>query len=297
MVWTEKAYAKINLFLEITGRRPDGYHTLTTVMQSVTLADTLSAEKTADGKGKITLSVQGADLGPCTDNLVFRAADLFLKRTGTADSWSFELTKDIPVSAGLAGGSADAGAVLRLLSRAYPGALSPEECLQLGAQLGADVPFCFLQGRALCLGVGDEVHPLPVTKANLLLVCPPYPVSTPSAYAALDRLHDGFSSPVFDTGDPGKLLRSFETDNPEEFVFGLFNRFEEVTGGPEEKAVRKRLEQSGALGTLLSGSGPSFAAFFAPDVSDSYLEERASEVRKMGWFCRVCRFYDPKSPE
>ena len=163
MVWTEKAYAKINLFLEITGRRPDGYHTLTTVMQSVTLADTLSAEKTADGKGKITLSVQGADLGPCTDNLVFRAADLFLKRTGTADSWSFELTKDIPVSAGLAGGSADAGAVLRLLSRAYPGALSPEECLQLGAQLGADVPFCFLQGRALCLGVGDEVHPLPVT--------------------------------------------------------------------------------------------------------------------------------------
>ncbi|MBR3289908.1 MAG: 4-(cytidine 5'-diphospho)-2-C-methyl-D-erythritol kinase, partial [Clostridia bacterium] len=187
---TLNAPAKINLTLDILGTRADGYHELRTVMQTVDLADTVTVERTED-EG-ITLSLSDPAL-PCDRrNTAYAAAEVFFaalqKRGGQPFGVRIHVTKIIPQQAGMAGGSADAAAVLRGLNTLAGHPFSPDDLCALGAQVGADVPFCVRGGAALATGIGERLSPVPSLPDNLfIVVCkPPVGVSTGAAYAAVD---------------------------------------------------------------------------------------------------------------
>lgn len=150
----DAAYAKINLSLDITGRRADGYHTLRTVMQSISLCDTVTLLEGDAGKIEVICS-GGAPCGK--GNTVYRAAEEFFRRTGKKGSASFRIEKRIPAQAGLGGGSADAAAALRLLNRRFQTGLSAENLREIGLSAGADVPFCVEGGTALAEGIGEKL--------------------------------------------------------------------------------------------------------------------------------------------
>lgn len=178
----EDAPAKINLTLAVTSRRADGYHTLDTIMTSVSLADTVTIAP-AD---TLSLSIEGtAPAG--RDNLMWRAAERFFAETDLPCGAAMHLVKRIPSEAGLGGGSSDAAAVLRGLRRMTGADISDEKLCRIGALLGADIPFCIMGGSARCSGIGDEMRSLPAWGGiALLLVRPAVSVATPAAYRAID---------------------------------------------------------------------------------------------------------------
>ena len=255
---TLKAYAKINLGLEVLGKRPDGYHEVAMIMQSVSLHDT------------VILSLQEADITlicdrpelPCDNgNLAFRAADLLRREFGVARGVRIELTKRIPLAAGLAGGSTDAAAVLKGLSRLWRLALSPAELEQLAARLGSDVPFCLWGGTSLATGRGEVLTPLPDFDGHgVVLANPPLQVSTAWVYGNYRR----------PTGDRRRdihvLRRSIEQQDFLAVADTLFNDLETVTvpAYPQVADIKAQLLQAGAAGVLMSGSGPTVFAL-TPD--------------------------------
>lgn len=182
-ITTEKAYAKLNLCLNVGNRAPNGYHYVQSVMQALSLCDVLSVEK-ASG---ISLECNDCDL-PCgSDNLAYRAAESFFRTSGTVGGAHIMLEKHIPVCAGLGGGSADAAAVLRALNRLYGAPLDGNALLSLAATLGADVPFCLRCGTAYADGFGERITPLPDVRLYYVLVPDKVKLSTPQMYAELDR--------------------------------------------------------------------------------------------------------------
>src|SRR5579885_1660078 len=179
-----RAYAKINLTLDVLGRRADGYHELVTVMQEIDLYDTLCLTTADDGKVQLLCSVPELNN---TENLVVRAAELVRRQRGLEQGVRIELLKRIPVAAGLGGGSSDAAAVLLALQRQLP--LSPTDLLDLAAALGSDVPFFLTGGLALCEGRGERVQPLdaqlPPSMRWLLLLKPAISISTAAVFRSL----------------------------------------------------------------------------------------------------------------
>ena len=227
------AFAKINLSLSVTGVREDGMHTLRTVMQTVSLCDTVEASR-ADG---LTFSCSVPSLAG-ESNLCVRAAKAFFGETGLAPGVSLRLEKRIPTGAGLGGGSADAAAVLRLLNRLYGEPLSEEALYPLAAGLGADVPFCLHGGKCLCTGVGEELTPLPDGETLYLVIAKGRgSLSTAEMY---HRLDEDFA----------------ETD--------ALNQFEPIAEAllPEIRAVREALRSAGGGGARMTGSGSALFAFF-----------------------------------
>lgn len=182
-ITTEKAYAKLNLCLNVGSRAPNGYHYVQSVMQAVSLCDTLTIEK-ANG---ISLQCNDSDLPGGCDNLAYRAAESFFRASGISGGAHISLEKRIPVCAGLGGGSADAAAVLRALNRLYGSPLSRAELLSAAATLGADVPFCVCGGTAYADGFGERIAPLPDIRLYYVLVPSDVKLSTPQMYAELDR--------------------------------------------------------------------------------------------------------------
>ena len=185
---TVEAHAKINLTLDVTVKRPNGYHDVCMVMQSIGLHDTVTAS-VGTGSG-IRLTVEGSDLPADSSNLAYRAAELFLSETGTpCDGISIVIEKNIPVAAGLAGGSTDAAAVLVLLDELYDTRLGEKKLMEIGLKLGADVPFCISGGTMLAEGIGEVLTRLPdVPQAHVVLCKPPIAVSTKYVYEHLDAL-------------------------------------------------------------------------------------------------------------
>lgn len=182
---TKNAYAKINWSLDITGLRGDGYHLVDMLMQSISLYDILTVEK----HETLTLSIEG-NLPFSQDNLILKAARLLKEETGYSSGAAFHLKKQIPVSAGLGGGSADAACALHLLNELWGLSLSEEKLFNLGAKLGADIPFLLKGGLAHCTGIGTELNFLPFApKYHLVLVQPKSNgLSTREVYAAYDAL-------------------------------------------------------------------------------------------------------------
>ena len=178
-----KAYAKINLSLDLTGILPDGYHALNTVMQSVSLYDTVTVEKTYGG---IFLRCSLPGLPSDSRNTAYKAAELFLSEAGIKEGVSIDIEKRIPSQAGLAGGSADAAAVLFALGQLYPGGLSEEKLFETALRVGADVPFCLSGGTRLCLDKGETMTALPAFHAFVLLMKPDTGVSTSEAFRKFD---------------------------------------------------------------------------------------------------------------
>ncbi|MDE6406859.1 MAG: 4-(cytidine 5'-diphospho)-2-C-methyl-D-erythritol kinase [Lachnospiraceae bacterium] len=268
----QRAYAKINLGLDVLRRRPDGYHEVKMIMQTVDICDELTFEKREEPG--IGLQIEGAGLPADENNLVYRAAALLMEKRQVREGVSITLQKRIPIAAGMAGGSADAAAALRGLNELFGMGYSVEELQELGVTLGADIPYCIQGGTMLSEGIGEMLTPLPVPPAcHLVIAKPDIDVSTAFVYGHLqaDRLPfhpdiDGMAAALA-AGD----LKGI-TDR-------MGNVLETVT--VKEYPVIDRLKQImcdlGAENALMSGSGPTVFGIYKEQKT---AEKAAAAIRE-----------------
>jgi 4-diphosphocytidyl-2-C-methyl-D-erythritol kinase len=281
-----RAYAKINLTLDILGRRADGYHDLATVMQTVDLYDTLCLVTTADDG--ISLICTTPELSN-DENLAVRAAWLIRQRFALEQGIGIELYKRIPVAAGLGGGSSDAAAVLLALQQWLQLPLSSSELLEMAAALGSDVPFFLTGGLALCEGRGERVTPLvpywPPTMRWLLLVKPAISVSTAAVFRGLP------ASDYTDGSHTGAVCAAFDarsTPRREDLYNGLERSVLEKY--PEVARAREDLLDAGAPFVRLSGSGPTL---FAPFSELSRASQVQEDMQAQGYDVYLSRAIHP----
>lgn len=285
MKTTVNAYAKINLYLAVTGRRANGYHDIESVMQSISLADKITVELTDDDGGRsITLSCTDTTLPTDGRNLAHRAAMAYLDRVGKENaSVKINIEKHIPVAAGLAGGSADAAGTLTALNMLYGSPLSLSELADLGATLGADIPFIIYGGTMTARGIGEILEPCPALQnVTILIVRPKESVSTAAAYAKIDEL--GLFSADGYTLDA--MTEALSSGSVAAVAKAAYNVFEEVL--PEQTEVfrlKKALLDSGALLSMMSGSGPTVFGLF--DSSDAALAAQRT-VAALGYESELC---------
>lgn len=252
------SYAKVNLTLDVLGRRPDGYHDVEMIMQTVSLFDLLIIDKT---RHDISISTNLKFLPNNEKNIAYLAAKEFFRYTGLRSGCKIMIHKNIPVAAGLAGGSGNAAAVLCALNRLYNTGLSTEALCKLGLKLGADVPYCILGGTALAAGIGEKLTPLPPLKpCVLLMVKPPLNVSTGAVYEAID------SADIRERPDTDGMIDAIKTGNTALIAQKLSNVMGTVTEQihPVVRGIRKKMIMNGALGAVMSGSGPTVFGIF-PD--------------------------------
>ncbi len=277
------APAKINLFLDVGPAKSDGYHTVCSVMQTVSLYDTITIEKVPAG---ITLRCSDASL-PCNEkNLAYRAAHAFFRESGIEGSGiSIALEKNIPVASGLAGGSTDAGAVLLLLHRLFNRPISMDALLHIGGSLGADVPFCMTGGTALCSGRGEVITQLqPMESMDVVIARDGADVSTPAAYHMLDAAY-GKRLPA--KPEQWEMLHVQSWENMQA---AMFNIFESVIlpVHKEASACKKILREAGACIAMMSGSGPAvFGIFDREDPArDAVAALQAAGAK--AFLCKTC---------
>ncbi len=268
----EKACAKINLSLDVTGRRADGYHELVSVMQTVSLCDVLTFSRVENG---FSMQMDGAL--PCDGrNLVWRAADAYFAAAGTRFGVHVSLEKQIPVQAGLGGGSADAAATLRALNAMDGDRFDLDTLCEIGATLGADVPFCVRGGTSVCRGIGERITP--VTRrfdAYVVVAMRGEGVSTPLAFAALDARYGDFSRVAAEAeARLSRVLGALESGVLASLDGALYNRFEDVIleMRPDVGVLLRALRDRGAVSARMSGSGPAVFGLFE--------EERAAFAAK-----------------
>lgn len=247
-----KAYAKVNLSLDVTGKRSDGYHTLCSVFQSVSLCDiveVISAEK-------ITITCSNEQLNG-ENNLCYMAAVEFFQTTEISGGADIFIQKYIPLAGGLGGGSADAGAVLWGLNEFFGKPLSLEQLLKIATGLGADVPFCMLGGTKLCEGIGEIMTDLPkLPHCHIVIAKKGQKSSTGDMYRALDNGANIRKS------DIEGIINGLENCNLAEIFKGAYNCFEAVYDSAALEEVRKIAEKQNALYCGLSGAGPSVISVF-----------------------------------
>ncbi len=260
---TKVAKAKINLGLDVLKERPDGYHELEMVMQSISLCDTLTLEKKKTPGIRLDVQVSpelSSDaIPPGDDNLAFRAADLLMREFSLKEGLSICLEKKIPPAAGLGGGSADAAAVLLGVNELFDLKLTKEELMKRGLTLGADVPYCILGGTALAKGVGEKLTPLQkAPRAYVLLAKPPQSISTAYVYQHL-RLDRKMSRP-----DIEQQIRSICKGDLKGMTDAMGNVLEQVSVplAPVIGRIKERMKKLGALGAQMSGSGPTVFGLF-----------------------------------
>ncbi|WP_369681842.1 4-(cytidine 5'-diphospho)-2-C-methyl-D-erythritol kinase [Alicyclobacillus macrosporangiidus] len=247
----EHAFAKINLTLDVLGRREDGYHEVDMVMQTVDLADVLTLED--DPGGDITIDASVSTVPLDERNLAHTAARVFRARSGLARGVHIHIDKQIPVAAGLAGGSADAAAVLRGLNRLWETGRPLAELAEWGASVGSDVPFCVWRGCAVARGRGERIEPIRHTmNAWVVLVRPPVFVSTGDVYAAL-TCADYSAAPRSPVMKAALVAGDFEAVRA-----NVFNALAPVTFRlyPEVGRVAQRVQQVAQVPVFMSGSGP-----------------------------------------
>ncbi|ORU01470.1 4-diphosphocytidyl-2-C-methyl-D-erythritol kinase [Anaerovibrio sp. JC8] len=267
-----QANAKINLTLDILGTRPDGYHEVAMVMQEVSLHDNLYLEKRDSG---IELKIPGSDLPADKTNLCYRAAELIIKECGLKTGVSIKLDKHIPIAAGLAGGSADAAAVLKGMNQLYELQLSEEKLCELGAQLGSDIPFCIMGGTMLSTGRGEILERLPdFPEVDVVLAKPKVGVSTAWAYKTYDAGYDGphpDNTAMIKAIVQGDILSASKL---------LCNVLESVTINKHAiiDKYKQEMLNKGALASMMSGSGPTVFGL-APD--EAVANEMAEAIRNI----------------
>ncbi|CCX38226.1 4-diphosphocytidyl-2-C-methyl-D-erythritol kinase [Clostridium sp. CAG:1013] len=251
-----KAFAKINLTLDITGRREDGYHTLDTVMQNVSVWDEIEIKKI--NKPGIRLFCNREYLPVDTKNTAFRAAQYFFQHCGiTGQGLSINIRKYIPSRAGMGGGSADAAAVLHGLNRMFKANLPLETLVELGAKVGADVPFCVAGGTCRCKGIGEQVEKAPAMPDCWLVLCkPPAGMSTPRAYALIDQF------PISRAQATDKMVSLLSGGDLRRIGEGLANRFDETMKLQQVREIKRVMLGSGAYGASMTGSGSAVFGIF-----------------------------------
>ncbi len=252
-----KARAKINLTLDVTGVRDDGYHLVEMIMQTISLYDTVSVKKMP--KKGIWLKCDVKWL-PCDErNIAYKAAKLMIEKFNLEEGVAISITKKIPVAAGLAGGSADCAAVLKGMNIVYDLGLSDEELMEIGVKLGSDVPFCIMEGTVLAEGIGEKLTPLPACpEMDMVLVKLPVSVSTPTVYRELDNEVISYHP------NTKEMIKAIENKDIKKISDELSNVLEIVTikMHPKIEKIKESLKEMGAIGAIMSGSGPSVFGIF-----------------------------------
>ena len=277
--FTIQAPAKLNLTLDVLGRREDGYHDLKMVMQSITLADRLTLRPGRAPGIQVSSSFHFLPTGE--KNLAGKAAVCFYQALGRpARDLDISITKHVPVCAGMAGGSSDAAAVLRALNRLDGDPFSPEELAHVGEAVGSDVPYCVLGCTALAQGRGEVLTPLSPLPHCWVVACKPdFPVSTPELFARID------SCRIRRRPDADGLMAALEQGDLMEVARRMYNVFEDVL--PERQLARvadikNTLIQQGALGANMSGTGPTAFGLFSSQsqaqAAYDVLKQRYQEV-------------------
>ena len=266
-----KAYAKINIALDAIGKREDNYHLLRMIMQTVDLYDVIDIEKSNDSK--ISISCNKHYVPTDERNLAYKAAVLFRDEFNIKDGVKINIKKNIPVAAGMAGGSTNAAAVLVIMNKLFNVNASLEVLKEIGLKIGADVPYCIEGGTALCEGIGEIITPLKPFENKILVVLKPnFGVSTKEVYSNLDinkiRKHVNIEG----------LIQAIENDDLDYVSKNMKNVLENVTLKKHTilKNIKEDMRKSGALGAMMSGSGPTVFAFF----DDMLTAQRAFEFLK-----------------
>ena len=290
MAVCEKAYAKINLYLDVTGRRDDGFHDILSVMHSVSLADTINVDADYSDATHIVLTTNSPELSVDSSNLIYKAAEKYLRYFDINANVAIHLEKNIPIGAGLGGGSSDAAATIRALNRVFRKA-DTDQLIELASELGSDVPFCVLGGMSVCVGRGEVFTQLSTSeKMNFVIAIGDTRISTPKAYAALDELYDNFKS----ARDPKvhkniqRIIGMLESDTLD---IPYYNIFEDVTKIDEIAKIKETMRKNKAEYTLMSGSGPSVFGKFANNDD----AKRACDALKINGFSAfVCHSVYPE---
>ena len=269
-----KALGKINLGLDVLGRRENGYHDVRMVMQTLYLYDQITIEKTE--KPGIELSTNLFYLPVNENNLAYRAADLLMQEFGVEEGVKITLEKHIPVAAGMAGGSSNAAAVLYGINRMFSLGLSQEELMERGVKLGADVPYCIMRGTVLAEGIGEILTPLPaMPRCTELVAKPPISVSTKLVYEKLDA-HE-----IEDHPDIDGVLEGLERQDLKKIASSMGNVLERVTVEeyPVIEEIKEMMKENGALNAMMSGSGPTVFGLY----SDKRMaKEAAQKIKESG---------------
>lgn len=263
MNYTGKGAAKINLAIDVLRKRPDGYHDVAMVMQSVALYDTITVRS---NKKEIVITTNSVEIPTDKSNIVYKAAEYLKLKYSVKAGAAIHIDKTIPVAAGLAGGSTDAAVTLKLLDKLWDLRLSKSELLDAGKKLGSDVPFCLQGGTALAEGLGDKLTVLSGTPdCYVLLAKPAMGVSTKEVYEGL-KLEEIQRRP-----DIGRMLKGIEAGDLAEIAGSMCNVLETVTVKKcsQIEEIKSRLLEYGALGSMMSGSGPTVFGIFK-DMSTAY---------------------------
>lgn len=277
------APAKINLTLEITGRRDDGYHLVHTVMQAITRRE--RAEVWNTEQPGLTLAIEGANLPVEDNNTALKAARAFFAATGMAPTgWGIRLHKRVPIGAGLAGGSADAAAVLAALNALTRAGLSTEQLCAIGAHVGADVPFCVLGGTALGTGTGTELLPLPAMPDCWIVVAKPADsISTAEAYRLID------SAPSLPAGYGPAMQQALREGSLSALSRGLVNAFDAVTALPGVEHIKQLMRRHHTLGCQMTGSGSAVFGLFDEEQAAESCAQTLSRQYAEVFVCRPDR--------
>ncbi|MCR5703514.1 MAG: 4-(cytidine 5'-diphospho)-2-C-methyl-D-erythritol kinase [Eubacterium sp.] len=264
-----KAYGKINLGLDVLRKRSDGYHDLEMIMQSVGVYDDVFIEKIEENK--IVVKTDSLVLENEKGNLAYMAAKLLQDEFEIHQGVQITLYKRIPIAGGMAGGSADCAATLKGINELFSLGLSQEELMERGVKLGADVPYCILGGTALAEGIGEKLTPLPnPPKASVIIAKPPISVSTAFVYGRIRPEQLGKHP------DTKGIMEALEQKSLKQLASLLFNVMETVTipEYPIIEEVKQFLLAEGALGAIMSGSGPTVFALFDSEEKARQAYER-----------------------
>ena len=265
-----KAFAKINLSLDVLGKLENGYHEVQMVMQTVSVFDLVTVETTESG---ISLTTNLPFLPTDNGNIAYKAAEEFFNYTGIRGGVKIDISKRIPVGAGLAGGSSNASAVLKTMNKLFNAGLSLKELCSIGVKLGADVPYCILGGTRLAEGIGEKLSSLPkIPKCSVVLVKPAFSISTKAVYEKIDSCTD------FRRPETKNLIDGLHEGNLEKIVSSMGNVLEEVsiTEHPILQTAKNELIELGAIGAQMSGSGPTVFGIFKD-------YDLACEAKKQLW--------------
>lgn len=267
-----KAYAKINIALDVVGKREDGYHLLRMIMQTVDIYDVIEVKK--NNIGEIRILTNKYYLPTDERNLAYKAAKIFMDDFKIKSGVDINIKKNIPVCAGMAGGSTDAATVLYLMNKVFNVNAKSKELEAIALKIGADVPYCIEGGTALCEGVGEEITKLKGFKDKILVVVKPnFGVSTKEVYGNLDV------NKIYKHVNVEAIIRDMENDN----LYGVCSRMKNVLENVTIKKyrvlreIKDELRRYGAIGAMMSGSGPTIFAFF----DDMLTAQRAYEEMKI----------------
>ncbi|MBO7730130.1 MAG: 4-(cytidine 5'-diphospho)-2-C-methyl-D-erythritol kinase [Lachnospiraceae bacterium] len=246
---TRKAYGKINLALDITGKREDGYHLVKMILQTVDLYDQITVERLEEG---IVLTCDDPRVPTGEKNLAYKAARLMIQTFGLTEGVKIHIEKKIPMQGGMGGGSTDAAAVILAVNELFDLHADTDLLDKLAVTLGADVPFCLREGTYLAEGIGEKLTALPdAPHGYLVLIVPSFGISTAWAYARADEMEDLVHP------DIAGMVKAIEKQDLVKMASGMGNILEQVaiTEHPEIQAVKDQLLQHGALGAMMTGSG------------------------------------------